>query len=378
MPSLLWKTNLNRGPALVAAGRVVGERVDVAVSSGSRVILFVPENGEYNFFGDQDLKEDITGLVVVRPGPEGRDLIAASTARSVALLGVRDGSLVVLDQTEPETGLNLSDIAAGDLDGDGRDEILAAAPGLESFFVYRLEGTPAGDLSLELVGIRVAPGTPRFVETAAVPGRNRAAVVVFENRNMSGLAMYFLAEQGFEAGPVLEGLPFRATAAASGNFTERPGDQIALGAGSMVWLVGNGSRLEVLLVTDSLGTAVPALAAQGEDPGGLIAGTPEGYVFIFNRPVGRSPDLAISVGEPVTGLAWAQGRVAVGTTLGQVQVWSLTGGSEVVRYIVQPGDTLWKIAGKFGVPMERILALNDNIKSRDVIMPGQMIKIPSS
>lgn len=333
MPSLLWKTDLHRGPALVAAGRVVGERVDVAVSSGSRVILFVPENGEYNFFGDQDLKEDVTGLAVVRPGPEGRDMIAASTARSVALLGVRDGSLVALDQTEPETGLNFSDIAAGDLDGDGRDEIIAAAPGLDSFYVFRLEGNPAGDLNLELAGIRVAPGTPRYVETAAVPGRNRAAAVVFENKGMTGLALYFLTEQGFEAGPVLEGMPFSATAAAAGKFAGRPGDQIALGgAGGMVWLVGNGSRLEVLMVTDSLGTAAPALAAQGEDAAGLIAGTPEGYIFVFNHPVGKSPDLAFSAVEAVTGLAWEQGRVAVSTAMGQVQVWSLTGGGQVVRY----------------------------------------------
>jgi len=45
-------------------------------------------------------------------------------------------------------------------------------------------------------------------------------------------------------------------------------------------------------------------------------------------------------------------------------------------YIVKPGDTLKKISGAFGVSVDVLLNLNENIKNPDVILPGQMIKIP--
>ena len=48
----------------------------------------------------------------------------------------------------------------------------------------------------------------------------------------------------------------------------------------------------------------------------------------------------------------------------------------VTIYVVQPGDTLFKIAQKFNVTVDDILAANPDIKDPNVIFPGQKIFIP--
>lgn len=47
-------------------------------------------------------------------------------------------------------------------------------------------------------------------------------------------------------------------------------------------------------------------------------------------------------------------------------------------HIVQKGETIWDIAQKYGVDYEEVIALNPQISSPDMIMPGMKIKIPSS
>lgn len=381
MPALLWKTGLDAKPALVGAGSIVTEEGDVAAASGSRVFLFVPSNGEYRLYSDLDLQADVSALAVGSPGPEGGigGFIAAATPERIILLGGEEGDLAVLAQTGPEPGAGFADITAGDLDGDLRDEIVAAAPGQEAIYVYSVARAPGGRLRLDLVGIRVVPGVPRFVRVAAGPGLTPFIAVAYERDGTSGVALYSLTEEGFEAGPVLEELPFTVTALAAGNFAGRPGPELALGGSAgQVWLIGTGERLEVLVVTDVLGASVTALAASGDETSRLMAGTPGGYVFVFNYPVGESPDLAFSVGEGVSSLAPVSGdRAVAGTARGEVQVWSLNGGGAAVNYIVKPGDTLWSIAGKFGVPVERVISFNEGIKNTGMIMPGQVIKVPA-
>lgn len=44
----------------------------------------------------------------------------------------------------------------------------------------------------------------------------------------------------------------------------------------------------------------------------------------------------------------------------------------IILYIVQPGDTLWKIAKRYGVSLDTLIAAND-IKNPDLIQPGQKI-----
>jgi len=381
VPSLLWKTDLGEGRVLAAAARLSGEKWEVAAAQGSRVQIFTPADGDYLPLARLDLPGEVTGLAPVRAGAqENREYLAASTAENILLLGVRDGVTSVLAESGPEAGAGFADLAAGDLDGDGRDEIIAAAPGLGTLYVYSLLAETGGQLRLELLGIRAAPGTPLLVEALQRTEGSQSVALAFEQDGMSGLALYGLTERGFDAGPILEGLPYRITALAAGDFAPGPGGELALGgSGGMVWLVGADERLDVLLVTDSLGSTVSALAAApGGDRSSLLAGTPGGYVFVFKHPAAKSPDLAFTIAEGVSSLAGVPGgRAAVGTSLGGIQVWSLDRESQAQRYIVGPGDSIWKIAGKFGVTVEQILAANENIKKPEMVMPGQVIRIPS-
>ena len=56
-----------------------------------------------------------------------------------------------------------------------------------------------------------------------------------------------------------------------------------------------------------------------------------------------------------------------------------TGGEIRVKiHIVQKGDTLWKIAKKYGVNFEELKMLNSQLSNPDMIMPGMKIKVPTS
>jgi len=47
-------------------------------------------------------------------------------------------------------------------------------------------------------------------------------------------------------------------------------------------------------------------------------------------------------------------------------------------HIVQKGDTLWKIAKKYGVNFEELKKMNTQLSNPDMIMPGMKIKIPGT
>ncbi|MBM7701385.1 SafA/ExsA family spore coat assembly protein [Metabacillus iocasae] len=47
-------------------------------------------------------------------------------------------------------------------------------------------------------------------------------------------------------------------------------------------------------------------------------------------------------------------------------------------HIVQKGDTLWKIAQKYGVNFEELKKMNSQLSNPDMIMPGMKIKVPTS
>jgi morphogenetic protein associated with SpoVID len=47
-------------------------------------------------------------------------------------------------------------------------------------------------------------------------------------------------------------------------------------------------------------------------------------------------------------------------------------------HIVQKGDTLWKIAKKYGVNFEELKKMNTQLSNPDMIMPGMKIKVPTA
>lgn len=47
-------------------------------------------------------------------------------------------------------------------------------------------------------------------------------------------------------------------------------------------------------------------------------------------------------------------------------------------HVVQKGETLWKIAQKYGVDFEQVKQLNTQLSNPDMVMPGMKIKIPST
>jgi morphogenetic protein associated with SpoVID len=47
-------------------------------------------------------------------------------------------------------------------------------------------------------------------------------------------------------------------------------------------------------------------------------------------------------------------------------------------HIVQKGDTLWKIAQKYGVDFEQLKKINGHLSNPDMIMPGMKIKVPTA
>jgi len=300
------------------------------------------------------------------------------TSTGIWLMGLTREVFSPILRLDPRPGATIVCVASGDLDADGRDEIVAATTQPDMIYAYKTSGHRFSALRLDQVGLARPPGTPRLLEVVSGSGHN-PVITACEKEGNRGIARYILTGEGLLGGLVLEGHPQGVTALASGNFGLGPGSQLAAGsAGGMVWLMGSGQKPEIITVTPSLGTAVSVLATCGNQAGRLMAGTPEGNVFIFNPPLQQKPDLEFSPVEGVSGLAdLPGGRVAVGTALGSLQVWTLNTGDKTRRYIVKPGDTLINIARRSGVSVEKMLSLNENVRNPEVLLPGQVLIIPT-
>lgn len=384
MPLALVEVVLSRegldGPVLVAWGKVTGERPDLVAVAGEKAFVFTASDSGYFLSATIEVGSVVLSLAVGLSGLNSENIILGLEDR-VEVYGSRRGAVVKLWETEPETGARFVDLALGDLDGDGREEIIAASEGKDALYIYRLAGEAAVEIRLELLAIRVLPGPAQKVTVLGrSEGQTPIIAAAYKNNGTSGLLTLIFTEMGFEEGPALEELPARVTSLAEGELRPSPGEELAWGGGDgAVRVVEVNQELVTVVTSDNLGSAVPALTAGilvGERSDTLIAGTPEGFLFGFRAPVeGSSPDWAVRVGRPVNDLNVSdEGLLGLGTADGGVQVWLLSARGKGI-HIVRPGETLASIADLYKTSVAAIVEAN-RIVNHDLVFPGRALLIP--
>lgn len=70
-------------------------------------------------------------------------------------------------------------------------------------------------------------------------------------------------------------------------------------------------------------------------------------------------------------------QVSIGTPVRIVSAENVAGSNSGESYIVQPGDTLWQIARRFGISLSNLIEIN-GLTNPDEIYPGQVILLPGS
>jgi len=377
---VVWQQGGLGAPVLVAWRKVAGGRPDLVAGAAEKVYLFIASSTGYNPGATVEVGETVLSLDTGLAFLTRDDNIALGLDDRVAVYGISRGALSLLWETEPEQGARFVDLALADIDGDGREEVVAASEGKEALFFYRLTGETAAEARLELLAIRVLPGPAQKVTVVkTIEGGIPFIVAAYKNGATSGLLTLSFTERGFAGGPFIEMLPTPVTSLAEGNLDRQPGDEFAWGGGDgAVRVVKINSQLTTLITTDNLGSAVPALTAGkllGELTDTLIAGTPEGFLFGYQSPMEKSaPDWAVRTGRPVNSLDISEeGILGLGATDGVVQVWRLYPAGTI--HIVRPGETLALIAVKYNTSVTAIVEANAIIEP-DLIFPGQTLVIP--
>jgi WD40 repeat protein len=380
LADLTWSREGLDGPVLVDWGSIAGPRPDLAAAAGGKLYLFSPSDSGYFLNSTVDIGAAVLSLAVgltVRGG----DNIALGLEDRVTVYGSRQGVLAKLWETEPEPGARFVDLALADLDGDGREEVVAASEGNSALYMYRLTGETEAETRLEFLAFELLPGPAQKVTTyRRGEGQAPIVAVAYRNDGSSGLHTLIYTEMGFEPGPSLENLLAAVTSLTTGELRERPGEEIAWGgADGVIRVLETDQQLTTAVESENLGSSVPALVAGklvGESADTLIAGIPEGFLFGFTAPVEKSsPDWAVNAGRPVNDLAVSsEGLLGLGSSDGGAQVWRLSSRSRVV-HVVRPGETLSAIAGQYQTTVAAISALN-RIDNPELIYPGRDLLIP--
>lgn len=376
---VLWVREGLNGPVLVEWGEITGFIPDLVAAAGTALFVFSPVDTAYVETAKINLEESVLSLAVSAPGVIPA-VIALGTEDRISLYSNLNGVIArVFEVTDP--GARFADLALADLDGDGLDELVAAAENREALFIYRLVGQPGADVRLELLAIYLLPGlAQRVAVLMGVPFPAPLVAAAYRRGDVYGIQTLYFTEEGFLEGPSEEPLPSALTAMTAGDLRAAPGEELAWGgADGRVRVVEARERLFTAVITENLGSSVAALKAgiiAGEPGATLVAGTPEGYLFGFRAPVERSaPDWAVATGRPVNSLALSGGtRVALGTADGSAQVWRIVD-EGVILHVVRPGETLYTIAAMYNTTPEAIARANA-LTERFMIFPGQELAIP--
>ncbi|MDD4334259.1 MAG: LysM domain-containing protein, partial [Desulfotomaculaceae bacterium] len=337
-------------------------------------------NTEYRLISATDAGAQIlslaVGLAITPP-----QYIVAGLADRVVVFGMREGTLARIFETEPEPGALFIDLAIADIDGDGREEVIAASEGKQALYIYRQPEGTSTEVRLELLAIRILPGPSQRVTVLDRGAENLPLIVAaYINNSASGSLTLLFTERGFAEGPAEPNLPASVTSLTTGKLREPVAGEVAWGGGDgALRIVGINDQLTNILTSDNLGSLVPALIAgmiAGENRDTLIAGTPEGFLFGFAAPAASAaPDWAVRIGRPVSDLALSSvGLLGLGTSDGSVQVWLLTDASNTT-HVVRPGETLYGLALRYRTTETAIADLN-KLPDKDMIYPGQTLIIP--
>ncbi len=376
----IWSQQGLNNSVLVEWGNIISSRPDLIAAAGEQIYLFAPAGQEYVLISTADTEARVLSMAVGLAAAPPQYIVTGLEDR-VALFGIRERALARLFETEPETGALFVDLAVADIDGDGREEVIAASEGNQALYMYRLAEDTAGGVGLEFLALRLLPGPAQKV-TVLERGEGNLPVIAaaYKNNSASGIITLSFTERGFAEGPAEPNLPAPVTSLAAGELREPAGEELAWGGGDgLVRIVEVGDQLVNVLTSDNLGSTVPALTAgmiAGENRDTLIAGTPGGFIFGYAAPVANSsPDWAVRTGRPVNDIALSsEGLLGLGTSDGAVQVWLLSPAGRTI-HIVRPGETLYGLALQYRTTETAIAELN-RISDAGIIFPGQILIIP--
>lgn len=141
-----------------------------------------------------------------------------------------------------------------------------------------------------------------------------------------------------------------------------------------------GTTVSALQLANGLGSSTLIYAGQTLLlPGALIYGT-NGYDTYYVARGDTLKSLATRFGTTVDALLSLNPSITNANMIYEGQRLTVPSGGTVVPgqgYVVQRGDTLRKIADKFGTTVEAILKVNPQITNANVIYAGQSITIPA-
>ena len=107
--------------------------------------------------------------------------------------------------------------------------------------------------------------------------------------------------------------------------------------------------------------------ANGDKPGRRVH---KQYVDVYARTNADGTTVPVRV-------CWPDGR---GFTIDEIiridPFGAVIHDAQTAVYTVRKGDTLWGIAGRYGVSLTALIAANPQIKNPNLIYPGDRVQIP--